>query len=74
MLNPQAALATAGMPEAALVEAIVRLAREASIEINVQDVADLEPSRALLAPGTRVYVSHLPRQAWRATTPSRKAR
>ncbi len=67
MLNPQAALATAGMPDAALVEAIVRLAREASIEINVQDVADLEPSRALLAPGTKVYVSHLPRQTWLAT-------
>jgi siroheme synthase (precorrin-2 oxidase/ferrochelatase) len=40
MLNPQPALATAGMPDAALVEAIVQLAREASIEINVQDVAD----------------------------------
>ena len=67
MLNPQPALATAGMPDAALVEAIVQLAREASIEINVQDVADLEPSRALLAAGTKVYVSHLPRQSWLAT-------
>ena len=68
MLSPQGAIATAGVPEAgARSKAIVQLARDASIEINVQDVADLESSRALLAAGTKVYVSHLPRQTWLAT-------
>jgi len=48
-------------------EAIAQLARECSIEINVQDVRDLEASRALLPAGKKVYVSHLPKQTWRQT-------
>lgn len=44
--------------------AIVQLAREASIELNVQDLKYLEASRRLLPPGKRVYVSHLPKQRW----------
>jgi methylenetetrahydrofolate reductase (NADPH) len=47
--------------------AIVQLAREASIEINVQDAAHLQEARKLLPAGTRVFVSHLPKQAWQAT-------
>lgn len=43
------------------------LLRCASIEINVQDVPDLEASRAFLAPGKAVYVSHLPKQTWQQT-------
>ncbi len=50
-----------------LVAAIARLLREASIEINAADVHALVPSRELLAPATRHYVSHLPRQTWAAT-------
>lgn len=46
---------------------IVRLAREASIELNVQDVRSLGESRRHLAPQTRMYVSHLPRQTWEQT-------
>jgi len=46
------------------VEAISRLALEASIEINVQDIRHLDASRAFLPEGKRVYVSHLPKQAW----------
>ena len=48
-------------------EAIAQLAREASIEINVHDVGHLEESRRLLPAGTAVFVSHLPKQEWRAT-------
>jgi methylenetetrahydrofolate reductase (NADPH) len=48
-------------------EAIAQLARECSIEMNVQDVPDLDASRALLPAGKKVYVSHLPKQTWRQT-------
>lgn len=47
--------------------AITQLARECSIEMNVQDVRDLDASRALLPPGKKVYVSHLPKQTWQQT-------
>jgi methylenetetrahydrofolate reductase (NADPH) len=67
MLSPPGEIVKAGVPEVGLGKAIVQLARGASIEINVQDVAHLESSQALLAPGTKVYVSHLPRQTWLAT-------
>ena len=48
-------------------EWIARLARECSIEMNVQDVPDLEPSREFLPAGKKVYVSHLPKQTWGQT-------
>lgn len=48
-------------------EFIAQLARESSIEMNVPDVRDLAASRALLPPGKKVYVSHLPRQTWQQT-------
>jgi methylenetetrahydrofolate reductase (NADPH) len=67
MLHRQDAVEEVGAHEAGLLQAIARLAREASIEINVQDVAQLGPSRALLPDGTTVYVSHLPRQTWQTT-------
>lgn len=47
--------------------AIARLARECSIEMNVQDVRELEACRALLPAGKKVYVSHLPKQTWQQT-------
>lgn len=46
---------------------IAQLARESSIEMNVQDVPYLLASRTLLPPGKKVYVSHLPKQTWRQT-------
>jgi methylenetetrahydrofolate reductase (NADPH) len=46
---------------------IAQLARDCSIEMNVQDVRDLEASRALLPAGKKVYVSHLPKQTWQQT-------
>jgi len=67
MLNREAGIAEEGVPDGGLVPAIVQLARDASIEINVQDVMDIEPSRALLAPSTKMYVSHLPKQTWQDT-------
>jgi methylenetetrahydrofolate reductase (NADPH) len=48
-------------------EVIAQLARECSIEMNVQDVRDLGASRALLPSGKKVYVSHLPKQTWQQT-------
>jgi methylenetetrahydrofolate reductase (NADPH) len=46
------------------VTAAAQLAREASIEIGVRELDDVDESRSLLAPGTRVYVNHLPGQSW----------
>jgi len=46
---------------------IATLARQASIEINVQDAPQLAACKEFLASGTRVYVSHLPKQGWRDT-------
>lgn len=66
-MSQQATSAAQGISEASLVQTIVQLARHASIEINVQDVEHLEASRALLAPGKKIYVSHLPKQTWRDT-------
>jgi hypothetical protein len=68
-MSQEAVAATVGMSPAAESQAIARLAREASFEINVQGVKYLEQSRAFLHPGTRVYVSHLPRQAWEDQPP-----
>lgn len=46
---------------------IARLARECSIEMNVQDARELHRARALLPTGKKVYVSHLPKQTWQQT-------
>lgn len=46
---------------------IARLARECSIEMNVQDAGELRRARALLPAGKKVYVSHLPKQTWQQT-------
>lgn len=53
--------------DVAVEETIMRLAREASIEINVQDLKDLAASRPLLAPGKKIFVTFLPKQTWEAT-------
>lgn len=50
-----------------LADAIQRLAICASLEMSVHDVAELKASAGLLAPQTRMYVSHLPGQAWGKT-------
>src|ERR1700733_4395437 len=46
---------------------IARLAREASVEINVHDVVHLGEIRRLLPAGKALYISHLPKQQWRET-------
>lgn len=46
---------------------IAQLARDSSIEMNVQDVPDLLASREFLPAGKKVYVSHLPKQTWQQT-------
>jgi methylenetetrahydrofolate reductase (NADPH) len=53
--------------------ASAELLRGASIEMNVQDVRDLEASRAWLPKGQTVYVSHLPRQTWIQTATACRA-
>jgi methylenetetrahydrofolate reductase (NADPH) len=50
-----------------MVQALQQLAREASIEINVQDVNHLPASRAFVRPATKLYVSHLPKQTFEDT-------
>ncbi len=75
-MNQPACSAAAAVPAAAapaLSEAIAHLARAASIEINVQDVRHLQAARAWLAPGTRIYVSFLPRQSWEDTLSAARA-
>jgi methylenetetrahydrofolate reductase (NADPH) len=53
--------------DSALTDAIVELASQASIELNVQDVVHLPASRELLPAGRRIYVSFLPKQSWQQT-------
>jgi methylenetetrahydrofolate reductase (NADPH) len=50
-----------------IVATIAQLAQQASVEITVPDAKHLSASREFLAPGTRVFVSHLPGQEWAAT-------
>jgi methylenetetrahydrofolate reductase (NADPH) len=45
----------------------MRLAREASVELNVQDIPHLAESRKFLPGGARIYVSHLPKQSFEQT-------
>lgn len=54
-------------PEQMNAQTIMQLARDASIELNVQDLQHLDASRALLPSGKRVYISHLPKQSWDET-------
>jgi methylenetetrahydrofolate reductase (NADPH) len=46
---------------------VVALARTASVEMTWHDADQLASCRPLLAPGTPVFVSHLPAQTWRQT-------
>ena len=46
---------------------IVQLALEASVEINVPDLKDLDASRSFLAPGRKVHITFLPKQTWAET-------
>lgn len=52
---------------ASTVPLIAQLAREATIELNFQDLKNLESSSRFLAPGKRIYVSFLPKQTWAQT-------
>ena len=45
----------------------MQLVRDASIELNVQDLKHLEASRPFLLERKRIYVSHLPNQTWEET-------
>ncbi len=50
--------------QSSVIGEIVALAKCASVELTSRDVKYLDESRALLDPGTRMYVSHLPNQTW----------
>ena len=58
---------SARSPLAVLHEAIVALARVASVEMTWRDTDDLVACRSLLPPGTDVYASFLPGQTMRQT-------
>ena len=46
---------------------IMRMARDASVEMTVHDASQLRAARNWLPPSARVYVSFLPDQAWSET-------
>jgi methylenetetrahydrofolate reductase (NADPH) len=46
---------------------VAALARTASVEMTWHDADQLAGCRSLLAPGTAVFVSHIPGQTWRQT-------
>ena len=60
----QHALKRSPTADISLESTIVRLSSSASLEINVQDLKEIEASRAFLAPGTKVFVTFLPKQTW----------
>ena len=72
-MSQQTSSASQSLSDDALVQTISQLAREASVEINVQDAKHLETSRGLLSSGTKIYVAHLPKQTWQDTTTAARA-
>jgi methylenetetrahydrofolate reductase (NADPH) len=48
-------------------QAIAALAQSVSVEMTWHDSVHLDACRAFLAPGTLMYVSHIPGQTWRET-------
>ena len=64
MTQPKVEAMTASIVDPA---SIARLARQCSIEMNVQDARELHRARALLPAGKKIYVSHLPKQTWQET-------
>ncbi len=60
-------------PERLLAQRTAALGSTASIEINVQDVKHLEQSRTLLHAGRKIFVAHLPKQAWDDTVSACRA-
>lgn len=60
-------------PERLLAQRTAALASAASVEINVQDVKHLDASRALLRAGRKIFVAHLPKQAWDDTVQACRA-
>ena len=61
------ASSTAVSAEQELAATIAQLAREASLEITVHDIAHLEECRSVLPQGKTLFVSHLPKQQWHET-------
>jgi methylenetetrahydrofolate reductase (NADPH) len=60
-------IASSPLTKTSVAETIARLAREASLEVHVQDAEHLAASRFLLPPGKKLYISHLPKQTWEGT-------
>jgi methylenetetrahydrofolate reductase (NADPH) len=61
------ALALREAPASDVRATISKLAQEASIEITVRELDDVEASRRFRSPGQKVFVSHLPGQTWEQT-------
>jgi len=66
-------MASTPLTKTTLAQTVARLAREASIEVHVQDAVHLKASQSLLAPGKKLYVSHLPKQTWDDTVATCRA-
>ena len=56
-----------GGTDAVVEQCIARLAREATLEINVHDLKHLSVAAALLPGGTKIFVTFLPGQSWHET-------
>lgn len=56
-----------GLSAAAEQQEVAALARAASVEMTWHDVDQLAACRSLLAPGSAVFASHIPKQTWRQT-------
>jgi len=59
--------------EIAAQDAALDLLQNTSIEVGVHDVHALDSAKSMLAPKTRVFVSHLPKQSWQATIAATRA-
>jgi methylenetetrahydrofolate reductase (NADPH) len=58
---------TRAEPMARAVTSVAGFARRASVELNVHELKDLAAGRELLPADAKVYISHLPKQAWADT-------
>jgi methylenetetrahydrofolate reductase (NADPH) len=65
VLSGEARAAGSNAPPSSEARGMVTLARMASVETTWHDVHQLGACRTLIAPGTRVFASHLPGQTWR---------
>src|SRR5208282_2136493 len=67
MTTPSTQRALVGESDEGVKASIMELARDASIEVNVQELKDIEASCSFLGHGRKVYISFPPKQTWADT-------